>query len=91
MTKGEIQDIAARICGTLTELGFEYHFEADNRSERKSCYIFVRRPRYMEIRISDHPSNRRRRHARTFDIGPHGMTVEGVLNDIAEWKAADKR
>jgi hypothetical protein len=88
MTKGEIQDVAARLCGALTELGFEYHFEADNRSARKSAYIYVRRPRYMQIRISDHPSGRRRRH--TFDVGPHGVTLEHALAEIGTWKGTDK-
>jgi hypothetical protein len=89
VTKDEIKDIATRLCGALSELGFEYHFEADNRSARKSAYIFVRRPRYMQIRISDHPSRRKRRH--TFDVGPHGVTLDHALREIATWKQASAK
>jgi hypothetical protein len=83
MTAQEIKDIAARICGALTEFGFEYHFEADNRSGWKSCYIYVRKPIYMEIRISDHPQNKVKRR-KQFDIGPHGMSPEAAIAEIKQ-------
>lgn len=80
MTKQEVVDIATKLCGVLTDMGCEYHFETDNRSKSKSCYIYVRRPKYMEIRISDHPPGRRR--YTQFDIGPHGLSVETALEKI---------
>lgn len=81
MRKNEIQEMAAAVCGLLTELGCEYHFEADNRSSKRSAYIYVRRPKYMEIRVSDHAAGRVRRH-KQFDIGPHGISVDQAIADI---------
>jgi hypothetical protein len=87
MTKRQIQDDAAKLCGLLCELGYEYHTEGDNRgSSHRSVYIIVRRPRYMEIRVSDHPMNKIKR-AKTFDIGPHGTALEQAIKDITEWHA----
>lgn len=89
MTKQEIRDLTAKLCGFLTELGYQYHFEADNRSSSKSCYIFVRSRRYMEIRISDHPMRKRRRR-QTYDIGPHGVALDQAMKEIAEYHEAAK-
>ena len=83
MTKQELQDMTAKLCGILTELGFEYHYEADNRSDRKSHYIYVRKPAYMEIRLSDHAGNRVK-HRKRFDIGPHGITLEQAVVDLQQ-------
>jgi hypothetical protein len=83
MTKQEVQDMVAKLCGVLTELGCEYHYEADNRSNRHSHYIYVRRPKYMEIRVSDHPANKIRGR-KAFDIGPHGMPLDLALEEIRQ-------
>jgi hypothetical protein len=83
LTKQEIADATARLCSVLTGLGFEYHFEADNRGGNKSHYIYVRRPIYMEIRISDHPMNKIKRRKR-FDIGPHGISLDQAIEQITE-------
>lgn len=83
-SRQEIQDMAAKVCGLLTDLGFEYHFEADNRANHKSFYIFVRRPKYTEIRVSDHPIGKVRRRKR-FDIGPHAMSLDAAMKEIAVW------
>lgn len=72
--------MTAKLCGALTDLGFEYHFEADNRSARKSHYIYVRRPISMEIRLSDHAGRR----AKRFDVGPHGMTVDQAIAELTQ-------
>jgi hypothetical protein len=77
--KIDVQGMAAAVCGVLTELGCEYHFEADNRSDRSSHYIYVRRPKYIEIRVSDHPTSRRRKQ---FDIGPHGLPIDRAIAEI---------
>lgn len=81
MTRREIEETTAKLCGALTELGFEYHTEADNRSNRRSHYIYARRPIYMEIRVSDHPPGKVQRRKR-FDIGPHGISVEQAIEEI---------
>jgi len=81
-TKNDIQDMAAQICSALTTLGCDYHFEADNRSNRKSVYIYVRRPKYTEIRVSDHPIGKVQRR-KTFDVGPHGLPVEQAIKELS--------
>lgn len=83
MAKQEVQEMTARLCSVLTELGCEYHFEADNRSKWHSHYIYVRRPKYTEIRISDHAINKIKRR-KTFDIGPHGMPLDQAIKEITE-------
>ena len=80
-SKNEIQDMVASICGVLTGLGCQYEFEADNRSDRRSHYIYVRRPKYFEIRVSDHRANKMRRR-KMFDIGPHGMPYDHAVQAI---------
>lgn len=82
MTKTEIREMATTLCGTLTDLGFEYHVEADNRGNRRSHYIYVHRPIYMEIRVSDHRHGTGRR--KRFDIGPHGLSLEQAIKEITE-------
>ena len=79
----EIQEIVAALCGALSGLGCEYHFEAGTLAHRRSYYIYVRRPKYMEIRISDHAANKIR-HRKRFDVGPHGMTLEQATREITE-------
>lgn len=81
MTKQEIHDTVAKLCGVLTDLGCQFEFEADNRSDRRSYYIYVRRPKYMEIRVSDHAANKVRRR-KQFDIGPHGISLERAIEEI---------
>lgn len=81
MTKQEVQDIAAQLCGALTDLGCEYHFEADNRSNRHSHYIYVRRPKYIEIRISDHP-RKKGKLRKQLDVGQHGVSLERAIEEI---------
>lgn len=83
MTKQEIQDTAAKLCGVLSELAFEYEVVNSSRSDQKSCYVYVRRPRYLEIRISDHVGRHRKKH---FDIGPHGITLEQAIAELREWR-----
>ena len=39
MHRMEIQDMAAKLCGVLSDLGFEYDTQADNRGGYKSFYI----------------------------------------------------
>lgn len=85
MTKQEVHELAVALCGKLTELGFEYHVEADNRSNQKSQYVFVRRPIYMEIRVSDHPADSKRR--KHIDVGPHGISVEKAIETITALRA----
>jgi hypothetical protein len=77
--KQEIQDMAARLCSVLTDLGCDFHFEADNRSSHRSHYIYVRRPKYIEIRVSDHRATKR---PKQFDVGPHGMPVDHAIQAI---------
>lgn len=81
MHKSEVMDTAASLCGILTDLGCIYEFEADNRSQNKSVYIYVRRPRYFQVRVSDHP---RKKHARKMmiDIGPHGLSLDEAIVQI---------
>jgi hypothetical protein len=81
MKKQEIQEAVAKLCAALSGLGFQYDIEGDNRSDRKSFYIYVRRPIYMEIRISDHPMNKIKRR-KTYDIGPHGISVDAAIAEI---------
>ena len=80
MTKQEVQDIVAKLCGALSDLGCIYEVTADNRSNRKSQYIYIRKPTYAEIRVSDHPPVAKRK--KQFDVGPHGMTVEAVIDEL---------
>jgi len=91
MQKVEIQDMAAKLCGVLGDLGFEYDIQADNRGGHKSFYIYARRPRYMEIRISDHPAGKRGKHRKTFDIGPHGVSLDHAISEIRQWSASARR
>lgn len=81
MKKNEVHEMTASVCSALTNLGCEYHFESDNRSQNRSHYIYVRRPKYIEIRVSDHPINKVRRR-KQFDIGPHGLSVEQAIGEI---------
>lgn len=91
MTKQQIQDDAAKLCGLLSELGYEYHTEGDNRgSSHRSVYIIVRRPRYMEIRVSDHPMNKIKRR-KALDVGPHGITLEQAKKEINDWHTGSSR
>lgn len=82
MKKQNVQDMAARLCGALTELGCQYEFQGDNRSDHHSIYFWVRRPKYIEIRVSDHAINKVKRR-KQFDIGPHGMPLEQAIEEIA--------
>lgn len=83
MSKKEVQDTVARLLSALAGLGCEFHFESDNRASRHSHYVYVRRPKYIEIRVSDHPANKIKRR-KTFDIGPHGMSLEQAVEGITE-------
>lgn len=83
MTKKAVEDTVAKLLTALANLGCEFHFEADNRASRHSHYVYVRRPKYIEIRVSDHPANKIKRR-KAFDIGPHGMSLEKAVEGITE-------
>jgi hypothetical protein len=71
-----------KLCTELAKLGCEYHFEASDRPRQHSHYVYVRRPKYIEIRVSDHAANKIKRR-KTFDIGPHGMSLDRAVEEIA--------
>lgn len=83
MSKKQVEDTVAKLLGALAELGCEFHFESDNRANRHSHYVYVRRPKYIEIRVSDHPANKARRR-KAFDIAPHGTSLEQAIMGITE-------
>ena len=83
-----IADLSENLCSRLTDLGFEFHWEADNRHHNRSRYIFVRRPVPLKIRVSDHPSPRIEKEkensrVKVFDVGPHALSTNEVLNEIS--------
>lgn len=91
----EVKDVAASICGALSDGGYTYTFSADNRGGNRSCYIFVTRPVSAKIRISDHPSdradkevNRSRTPVLDVGLGRHGITPEAAIQRLDELRAA---
>lgn len=87
MTKQSIADDSEQLCGALSDMGCEFHWEADNRGGFNSRYVFVRRPVAAKIRVSDHKSDRIERakeKSRTLllDVGPHGLSWQDAVAQI---------
>lgn len=82
MDKKDLQTITARLSSVLTDLGFEFHMEADNRPSHRSHYLYVRRPVYVEIRVSDHVPTRLSSKRKRIDVGPHATSLEDAIKEI---------
>lgn len=72
-----VADIHARICAELSDRGYIYEIQIDNRGGDRARYIFVRQPISAKIRVSDHDSDRIKKeahHSRTciFDVRVNG-------------------
>lgn len=85
-----VADLAAALCGSLSDRGFTYTFSTDNRGGNRSCYIFITRPVSAKIRVSDHPSDRaekdvQRSKSLVLDVGVgrHGITADAALAHLA--------
>lgn len=85
-------EAVVQLCNLLDRLGCIYELRGDNRvqhlnsrqfpvREHRSRYIYVSRPKYIEIRVSDHKQNKIRRR-KTFDVGPHGLSLEQAVGQI---------
>jgi hypothetical protein len=85
----QIEEDTEKLCGALSDLGFEFHWEADNRGGKNSRYIMTRRPIAAKIRVSDHPSPRvEKEKARSkcviLDVGPHALSWQAALSELQQ-------
>lgn len=83
MHKKDVAAMTGELCSALSRLGCEYDCSSSHQASLKSHYIYVRRPKYFEIRVSDHSIKKVKRR-KTFDVGPHGVSVEQAVSEITE-------
>lgn len=98
MARGKIAIEGAHLslCGALADMGCIYETHADNRGGSRSCYIFVRKPKALKVRVSDHGSDRVKKDAThskvpIFDVRTdgRGLTVQQAIAEIAALVAAE--